>query len=229
MGIQKNGMKLTHQAIDTFDGGYNMMNWGNAYIRTSAQEWLLNNGKLNSDFTIKNLGQLGNQWPSKEYFPTAGANHKSIDMNGKDDSLVIDLRLPISDNDKHNIINWADVILDSGTSEHVSVQYYNWKNLYDICKVGGYMVHILPKVGYWENHCEFKYSINFFTELADKLNYKVVELTEDIPDGVRGDVLCILQKQSDNGFISELEFSKLPIYKEPKKGKDLVLYPYAYK
>ena len=39
MGIQKNGMKLTHQVIDTFDGGYNMMNWGNAYIRPSAQEW----------------------------------------------------------------------------------------------------------------------------------------------------------------------------------------------
>lgn len=226
MGIQLHGIKLIHKVVDTFEGEYNVMNWGNAYIRKGAKKWIFDNKKISNGTTI-NLA--GNSWPSRDYFPLVGGNHKSIDMNGKEDSLVIDLRLPIEDNDKYGVLNWADLVIDSGTSEHVAVQYYNWKNLYDVCKVGGYMVHILPKVGHWRGHCEFKYTKDFFTQLSEIMGYEIIELDEYIENNHRGDILCILKKVSDIPFMSESEFEKLPIHTETGVFRDRNLYTYAYK
>jgi hypothetical protein len=150
-------------------------------------------------------------------------------MNGKEDSLIVDLRLPIEDNDEYGILNWADLVIDAGTSEHVEVQYYNWKNLYDVCKVGGYMVHILPKVGYWDGHCEFKYTSEFFVQLSDVMGYEIIELHDDIESSSRGDVCCIFKKVSDIPFMSTSEFEKLPIHIESGLFRDRALYSYAYK
>jgi len=228
MGIQANGMKLIHQVIDTFEGEYNVMNWGNAYIRIGTQKWILDNNKISSDNNILTMAG-NNSWASRDYFPLVGGNHKSIDMNGKEDSLIVDLRLPIEDNDEYGILNWADLVIDAGTSEHVEVQYYNWKNLYDVCKVGGYMVHILPKVGYWDGHCEFKYTSEFFVQLSDTMGYEIIELHDDIESSSRGDVCCIFKKVSDIPFMSTSEFEKLPIHIESGLFRDRALYSYAYK
>lgn len=228
MGIQANGMKLIHQVIDTFEGEYNVMNWGNAYLRIGTQKWIFDNNKISSDTNI--LTMVGNNsWASRDYFPLVGGNHKSIDMNGKEDSLIVDLRLPIEDNDEYGILNWADLVIDAGTSEHVEVQYYNWKNLYDVCKVGGYVVHILPKVGYWDGHCEFKYTSEFFVQLSDAMGYEIIELHDDIESSSRGDVCCIFKKVSDIPFMSTSEFEKLPIHIESGLFRDRTLYSYAYK
>lgn len=228
MGIQANGMKLIHQVIDTFEGEYNVMNWGNAYLRIGTQKWIFDNNKISSDTNI--LTMTGNNsWASRDYFPLVGGNHKSIDMNGNEDSLIVDLRLPIEDNDEYGILNWADLVIDAGTSEHVEVQYYNWKNLYDVCKVGGYMVHILPKVGYWDGHCEFKYTSEFFVQLSDAMGYEIIELHDDIESSSRGDVCCIFKKVSDIPFMSTSEFEKLPIHIESGLFRDRTLYSYAYK
>lgn len=228
MGIQANGMKLIHRVIDTFEGEYNVMNWGNAYLRIGTQKWIFDNNKISSDTNI--LTMVGNNsWASRDYFPLVGGNHKSIDMNGKEDSLIVDLRLPIEDNDEYGILNWADLVIDAGTSEHVEVQYYNWKNLYDVCKVGGYVVHILPKVGYWDGHCEFKYTSEFFVQLSDAMGYEIIELHDDIESSSRGDVCCIFKKVSDIPFMSTSEFEKLPIHIESGLFRDRTLYSYAYK
>lgn len=225
MGIQANGMELIHQVIDSFEGEYNVMNWGNAYIRRTSQHWIFNNKKIPSHSELS----VTDCWASCDYFPLVGGYHKSIDMNGKEGSLVIDLRLPIEDNDEYGVLNWADLVIDAGTSEHVSVQYYNWKNLYDVCTWGGYMVHILPKVGYWGGHCEFKYTKEFFTQLSEKMGYEIIGLHEYIENQERGDICCIFKKVSDIPFMSESEFDKLPIHAEDGYFRDRSLYPYAYK
>lgn len=225
MGIQKRGMELVHRVIDRIPGQYNMMTWGNAYIRRTAQEWLRETGKISPDFVIS----AGNQWPAKEYFPLTGANHKSIDMNCKDGSLYIDLRLPIEDgDDDYGVLDWADLIFDAGTSEHVSNQYTNWKNAHDICRVGGYMVHILPHIGYWKGHCEYKYDVIFFEKLSEIMNYQIIELDSYIESEDRCDVLAIMQKTTDSTFMSEDVFNTLPIYIESGQFNDRGLYPYAY-
>lgn len=227
MGIQANGMKLIHQVVDNFEGEYNVMNWGNAYIRTGTQKWIFDNGKIPVGTTLPAYAGNGS-WASRDYFPLVGGNHKSIDMNGKEGSLVIDLRLAIEGDDEHGVLDWADLIIDAGTSEHVAVQYYNWKNLYDVCRVGGYMVHILPKVGYWAGHCEFKYTSDFFTQLSDAMGYEIIELYDDIENESRGDVCCIFKKVSDIPFMSTSEFAKLPIHTEKGLFRDRGLYSYAY-
>ena len=91
------------------------------------------------------------------------------------------------------------------------------------------MVHILPKVGYWDGHCEFKYTSEFFVQLSDVMGYEIIELHDDIESSSRGDVCCIFKKVSDIPFMSTLEFEKLPIHIESGLFRDRTLYSYAYK
>tara|TARA_R100000008_G_C3559529_1_gene155266 strand:+ start:274 stop:1098 length:825 start_codon:yes stop_codon:yes gene_type:complete len=227
MGIRAHGITFIHKTLDTTFynlHGTCMIEMGNMYIRKDAIEWIQNNKFDLEGFTKLDMGII-----SKEYFTALGCKHTSIDLNMKDGAIPIDLRKSIKDNDIHNLINTADIILDSGTSEHISYQYMNWKNLYDITKVGGIFLHILPKVGYWKNHCEYKYDIDFFEQLAKANDYEIIEISNSYADK---DICAAFRKTNNKGFMSEDEFNKLPIHICKPEGKsmlnDRALYPWGY-
>lgn len=227
MGIRTHAITFIHSVLDsafnTLDGKH-MIELGNMYIRNDAIQWIQANKFELDGFTKLDMGMI-----SKEYFTALGCKHISIDLNMKEGALAIDLRKSISENDIHNLTNSADIILDSGTSEHVEYQYMNWKNLYDITKVGGIFLHVLPKVGYWENHCEYKYSIDYFEQLAKANEYEVIEISNSYADR---DICAAMRKVNNNGFMNEDEFNKLPIHICKPEGKsalnDRALYPWAY-
>ena len=227
MGIRRHAITFIHKVLDSnFDilKDQHVIEMGNTYIRGDAIHWIENN-----KFELEGFTYINNNLISKEYFTALGCKHTSIDLNMKEGALPIDLRKSIKDNDKHKLINTANIILDSGTSEHVEYQYMNWKNLYDLTKVGGIFIHILPKVGYWENHCEYKYDIDFFEQLATTNQYEIIEISNDYVDK---DICAALRKTNNNGFISEKEFNKLPIHVCKPEGtsmlNDRALYPWAY-
>lgn len=108
----------------------------------------------------------------KEYFSNRGVEHISLDLNGRNGAIRIDLSKPIR---KRQWLGQFDIVTNAGTSEHIeplSKQYECFKNVHDCLRVGGIAIHIVPDVvelderGLWKGHCSYYYSEAFFSELA---------------------------------------------------------------
>lgn len=132
---------------------------------------------INLDYEGLEWCELGNQrtWerkPAKEIYISLGVNHTSLDLNGEDGALRVDLDVPVPS----ELLNRFDVITNYGTLEHVNNQFQAFKNVHDMCKVGGIIIHVLPPVGNWPNHCRYYYSKKFFEQLAEACKYELVNL-----------------------------------------------------
>ena len=97
----------------------------------------------------KRMLELGNKktkgWVWKDYFQSIGIDHTSIDWNGLDGALPLDLRSPIE-------MDPFDMVTDFGTTEHVSKREGVWRNIPNLLKVGGVLVSHGPKHGDWWWH-----------------------------------------------------------------------------
>ena len=251
MGIQVHAIKLIDKTLEKFttpNDEVQIIDWGNSYIKPSTQEWINDennkNYKLNysqaiPNFQIRRPKDHSNAWVSGDFFKSHKYKYNAIDLNGKEESFEIDLRqditrysIPGSDGYSmlEGIINFANIIIDCGTSEHVNNQYYNFKNAYNILKIGGYAVHCLPKKGYWKDHCKYKYEKKFFKQLAKLCDYEIIELFEYEESEYRADICCVFKKKKNSKFPSIKEFKKIPIHVEKgEEFNDRKLYGYAYK
>lgn len=138
----------------------------------------------------------GTRRSAKPYFEEMGFEHVSVDINGKDGALPIDLSVSIGDTLKKQY----DVVTNSGVSEHVEPfrsQYQCFKNIHDFVRVGGLMIHAVPHRGHYPNHCRFYYDENFFRYLSELNDYHILDLRV-----IRsGKLVCAgLVKQHDQEF-----------------------------
>jgi len=167
----------------------------------------------NANIKICELGdQLMDASPyktGKAYILSKGVKeHVSIDLNGKNGAIPIDLSKPI---DRWK--DYFDIVTDYGTIEHVIDQYWVFKNVHNMIKIGGTIIHTLPQIGYYKNHCDFHYDINFFEEMARLNNYSLKLLESRTIHGRRGNrnqnlVCCIFLKQYAGDFMKEEDFYK---------------------
>jgi SAM-dependent methyltransferase len=140
----------------------------------------------------------------KAWFTQQGARHTSLDFNGKDGAVALDLSQRI---DRPEWSGHFDLITNPGTTEHVephAAQYECFANLHDWLKPGGIVVHIVPGIeeleshGRWKNHCNHYYSARFFADLAAANDYELVAST------VLNDLRAVcLRKCSDRPFASD--------------------------
>lgn len=171
---------------------------------------------IGMDYDKIRMCELGDQrmkWnrfgTGKKYFQDKKImEHISLDVNGKNGALRVDLTKPITQWNKY-----FDMTTDYGTIEHVSDQYNVFKNVHNITRSGGVIIHTLPQIGHWELHCNFHYDFSFFNELSNKCNYDV-KLMEAryIPGKIRRSgnlVCCILVKKDSSEFLNEIEFSEI--------------------
>ena len=161
----------------------------------------------------KRMLELGNQRISRRagagartghaYYTALGAEHMSLDFNGKDGAVPLDLSQPI---DKPEWHAHFDVITNAGTTEHVepfNAQFVCFRNLHAWLRPGGVFVHIVPAVeeldagGRWTNHCNNYYSAAFFEMLARENDYELVEST--VLNDLRA---AALRKRSDAPFMT---------------------------
>jgi hypothetical protein len=132
-------------------------------------------------FKMKGLKmcELGNQLISdncvnfetaKEYFESLGVIHTSIDWNGKNGALALDLNKPID-------IGEFDVITNVGFIEHVEDEEQCLENVHNLTRDGGAIIHIAPKVGSYVKHkCYRWYVEEWFYELAERKKYKILDV-----------------------------------------------------
>lgn len=83
--------------------------------------------KINGDLTYK------------AYFESLGFRHVSIDWNGKNGALPLDLRKPLWDE-----LGEFDMVSNMGTTEHVDDQRGVWENIHYLTRVGGVYVGQTP-------------------------------------------------------------------------------------
>ena len=98
--------------------------------------------------------------------------HVSIDLNGEYDSLVLDLDNPVPEYLLGDF-NW---VTNYGTVEHVNNQYMVFKNIHDLCCIGGIMLHALVPPGHWVGHGRYHHSIEFINKLAQCCRYSILLL-----------------------------------------------------
>jgi 2-polyprenyl-3-methyl-5-hydroxy-6-metoxy-1,4-benzoquinol methylase len=137
--------------------------------------------------------------------------HVSIDWNGKNGALKLDLRNQlIQDRPQWNC--YFDMITNFGTTEHIDGQFSAFKNIHELIKVDGLMIHTVPIVGGWKHHCNYQYTTDYFLNLAKASNYEVV-YNDILPinnfrikDNLNRTLICSILKKKQIDFIEEDAF-----------------------
>lgn len=171
--------------------------------------------KKYSDIKVCELGNQRMKWNNfktgKKYLLSKGViEHISIDLNGKDGALRLNLAEP-----RDEWKNYFDMVTNYGTTEHVGNQYRVFKNIHNFVKPGGVMIHTVPIVGGWSRHCNIHYEPWFFKDLALNSRYIVIASEIRIVAGKRNQseidrslVCSVLLKKEDSIFVSEENFNK---------------------
>lgn len=112
-------------------------------------------------------GELGSY---KNFFVKIGLEHVSVDWNGKDGALPLDLRTPI-----WNEFPPFDMVTNIGTTEHVDDQVGVWANIHHLTDVNGIIVSATPYPGgkSWWWHGEWYPTESFFEQFADLNGYEI--------------------------------------------------------
>ena len=142
-------------------------------------EWALIEPQLKGVRTMLELGNKSNEHVGisyKDWFTRiCNIEHISVDINGLDGALALDLRYPLAP-----IVGRVfDMVTNIGTSEHViDAQYSVWKNMWDHLALGGCLVSITPLPGDWGWHGFWYPTEEFYDALAFRNDMAVVELGE---------------------------------------------------
>lgn len=111
----------------------------------------------------KTMLELGNKKNGdrtyKRYFESLGFAHTSIDWNGQDGALKMDLMRPLD-------LGTFDVVSNIGTTEHVVKQEPCWRNVCEAMHVGAVLISTTPKPGHWSWHGENYPTDEFYRQLA---------------------------------------------------------------
>lgn len=173
--------------------------------------------KLNIDYNHLNLCELGCQdmitssgtIVAKNHYESFGVHHTSIDINGKRNSLKLDLNLPLPE----ELNETFDVVTNYGTSEHVTNQFMVFKNIHKICKINGIVINFVPIKDNWPNHCRYYYSYTFFENLCQICQYQIIDYNiidygfYKYPYSM---IAFTYKKIQNNNFINKNDFESIP-------------------
>lgn len=106
-----------------------------------------------------------------ELFERAGLRYEAIDIADGYRTTILDLNHQPA---PPEFVGAFDLVINFGTTEHLLNQYNAFKVLHDSVRIGGFIVHSLPCVGY-ANHGYFTYTPRCMFDLAGYNRYEVVD------------------------------------------------------
>lgn len=109
---------------------------------------------------------------AKKFYESLGLSHTSVDQNGKDGAIKVDLSKPI------DWLGTFDIITDMGTSEHVSDIYECLINVLSHAKGGTIIIHKNPKTGNFPMHGFHFFTLEFWKSYAKLCNLEIEEIYE---------------------------------------------------
>lgn len=132
---------------------------------------------------VRSMLELGNKNGTggkgdsyKKHFEARGIRHISVDWNGEDGALALDLREPLG-------LGVFDMVTNVGTSEHVDRQAPAWSNMIEAA--GRFLVCITPAPGDWPGHGLFYPSESFYHSLGFLNGFAIQKLYTAGPEGRR--------------------------------------------
>ncbi len=197
-------------------------------------------GYLESEFESKIVAQQNQKWEdikmcelgcmerrvdpvmvAKEYYLSVlnVQEHISLDISGKLGSLAINLdrEIPTFLKDRFNLVT------NYGTGEHVNNQYSFFRNIHELCRINGIMIHALVPIGHWINHGRYYYNQDFTKQLAQLCGYELIDYfqSQKYVEKENTDLIMVAYKKvNDSPFISENEFyQNIPILDTRNKAR----------
>lgn len=143
---------------------------------------------------------------AKNYYSDLGYDHTSVDQNGKDGVVTVDLSKPIE------WLGAFDLITDMGTTEHVSDVYECLANVLHHCKDGTVIIHKNPKTGNFPMHGFHFFTLEFWKAYAQLCKLEIEELYEHaIYHNTKDGYECIaVLRVTENSFLPTKEqFSQI--------------------
>jgi len=129
---------------------------------------------------------------------------ESVDINGKDGSLVMDLSKPIS----QKLTGKFDVVVDYGTMEHILYnQWQGFKNIHDLLKSCGIIIHGFLPPERSRGHGFWIYDEGFLRWIAKYCSYRIVDvqvgMTEYFRFSNRTTLFFTMQKEIRSKFVDK--------------------------
>lgn len=197
-------------------------------ITPATMRWLLRHLPATRPLRILELGNqhlyFDTESPAKSFFQSMGIDHVSIDLNGEDGAIPIDLSrswwhdyayVPCQDR-IHLIMTPRpfDVVTDFGTSEHVTDLWECLRNVHDATGEGSLIFHRNPEPGSWPGHGLWHRGTDFYEQFADMAYYRIIELFRDpaLGNTETGWETCCLMVRGSKTFPSREEFATLPVH-----------------
>ncbi len=130
---------------------------------------------------LQALRALVGEGPGGEAAPHVGlfyqalgfSAYDAIDINSRHGSLVMDLNRDLRSD--YGFTRTYDLVVNTGTSEHVFDQGAFLRNAHALAGPGAVMLHAVPFLGYL-NHGFYNYQPNLFLDLAAANGYEVRRL-----------------------------------------------------
>ena len=167
----------------------------------------LKNSKARADI----YAQLNLQEPerldgTRDWYLSIGfGRYLAIDVNTERDAVAMDLNLDLGT--AYGFREQFDLVTNNGTGEHVFNQYQVFKNAHDLCRTGGFMIHVLPFYR-WVDHGFFNYNPNLFPCLALQNQYELRELWIASSDARYLNRLDVANPGRNKGYRSKMKLDE---------------------
>jgi hypothetical protein len=136
--------------------------------------------------------------PSKLFWTSVGFDYATVDYDGHRDSIPLDLN---TDQVPAKLRQQFDLVINTGTTEHIANQAQAFRIIHDLTRIGGVMFHEVS-AGSW-NHGLINYTPKFFLLLHKQNDYEQVYMQERTD----GDMFIrvALRKRLDREFVTPLD------------------------
>jgi hypothetical protein len=118
--------------------------------------------------------------PAKPWFKARGVDHISIDLNGRDGALKMNLACLTLE---RHVRDDNDVVTNFGTLEHIGDAHAGLYNMRQLCRVGGIMIHNWPMAGHWPGHGDAYATEDLLRKLADLHGDELLHVGTDFAMG----------------------------------------------
>lgn len=135
---------------------------------------------------------------SKLFWTSVGFDYATIDYDGHRDSIPLDLN---TDHVPEKLRQQFDLVVNTGTTEHVANQAQAFRIIHDLTRIGGVMFHEVP-AGSW-NHGLINYTPKFFLLLHKQNDYEQVYMRERTDDDMF--IRVALRKRLNREFVTPLD------------------------
>ncbi len=167
-------------------------------------------------FDFSSVYELGNKKtngvPYRFFYNSKGIQYTSIDLNGLDGALPLDLSKPVD-------LTSRDIVMNIGTSEHILEQEQVFRNIHNLSRHR--MVHWVPLSSKHPDHGCWGYDIDFFEKLAVLNDYKIEKLYLETTFKNWSIICCSYKK---NNVDRKFAWEKLPMTYNEKgtRGVDYI-------